>query len=341
MRINHQALVMVVLVSLLSSCGKKQTPVTIVANEFPINEILHGDRIDIECGAMVANIAEPAGDYYVFNASRGDFCFYVYNHDFQLVDTLVRKGRGHDEMLSIPLYLGQWRGDKGNPEILIYSGVEQKMVDLTVPEFKGLNTIVQLPKSLNLSPKYLYEYSDDKFYGFDLDVVEGGALFSYDKKTNELTKCPPPFEFADDSNCLFYITQQSMAIDKAGDRICAAYNSFPWLTIYDSEFNLIRKVAIGEEVDTRSVKMDDQFPGLTHVNFHRDYITVLYTPVDSSEQTLLKVFDKDGLPKASYAVGNAIWYFIDGTNSILLTMHYDDEEDLMYLMKYELPQGLK
>lgn len=323
------------------SCNNQQTPLTILADEFPVNETLLGDTIFIEGGEKVANIAEPAGDYFVFNAYRGPFCFMVYNQNFELVDTVVRKGKGHDELLNGPMYLGQWRGSKSNPEILVYADVEQKMVDFTLPEFKGIHKMVQLPKSLNLTPKYLYEVTKDKYYGMNLDVVEGGCLFSYDAHSNKLKKCPSPFEYAKDTNYLFYITQQSMAVSKDGDRICTAYNNFPWLALYDSEFNLLKKIAIGEEVDTKFVKMNDEYPGLIHVNFHKDNITVLYSPVNSDEPTSLKIFEKDGNPKASYNVGDAIWYFIDEENSRLITVHYDNEKDLIYLMKYPMPETLK
>lgn len=327
-----------VLVGMAAGCSGDGKPTTVVADKFPTEETLNGERVDLDLAEYLSNIVEPAGDYYVFNAIRSKYCFQVYDRDFKLVDTVVSKGGGPEELPGGGLYCGQWSGDPSNPEILAFNNTQLRLAKMSIHPFEGISTEVALPLSGNFDPKWIYRMSDTLYVGMNLDVVKGATLFAYNPRTKAVRHADSPFEFAATTN-LFEATQQSMAVDTENGRICTAYMAFPYLTIYDRDFKLIRKIAVGEEVSTAAWSPSDKYAELIHVSYYDGNILVIHAPADGSDSSLM-VFDGEGNPKAKYGIGKAIWYFVDGDAGRLVTANYDSEQDVIYLMNYPMPYVL-
>lgn len=171
-----------------------------------------------------------------------------------------------------------------------------------------------------------------------LAISEGASPFIYNAETNSVRKPQPPLTFAENAN-MFYMTQQTLGVDYAAGRLCTAYNRLPWMVMYDFDFNVIRKIAVMGEVDTATATLDQHYPGLIHPSFYNGHLMVIYVPADGKNCSLL-VFDKEGVPEASYMVDDAIWYLIDESGDRLLTVHYDNEKDFIYLRSNPIPAVL-
>ena len=121
--------------------------------------------------------------------------------------------------------------------------------------------------------------------------------------------------------------------------ICCSYLSFPTIVIYDYNFNVLKTIHIGEKVNTATLTYSDKHPWLSNVRYYKDFFLVMLTDPETSESNLL-VFDADGEPRASYAIGQAIWYVIDEVTQRLLSVKYDSEADMVYIDCHQMPEIL-
>lgn len=324
---------------MLASCSREKEETEAVITDFPIEETLQGERINLELPEYLSNMMGLAGDYYVFNAIRASYCFQVYDKDFNLVDTVGRMGGGPNEIQGGALFLGQWEGASDSPKILAYASDSRKLVKLAAKGDAELETVVKINimKMPELYPKFFYKAGADSYYGMNLGYSASASVFSYDAATEEIKMGSPAFEI-NKALSPMYATQQSMAIDPDNKRICAAYMSYPLFAIYDSDLNVAKRFFVGEKFDTETVASDSNYSGMIGVQFYNGKILMLYAPNDKDHSLL--VFSGKGEPLASYGVGDAIGYAIDGERNRLLTTNYDNEEDIVYLMKYDLPKEI-
>lgn len=328
---------MALVFSLLASCSSPKKIETVVS-EFPINEDLKGERIDLALPEYLANMFDVAGDYYVFNAIRSKYCFQIYDKDFNLVDTIIRIGGGPNEIPGGAVYLGQWSGEDTDPSILVYANGNGHLLEFPIRGRHELTAAVSLQGVKGIYPNSVYRAGSDLFYGLNLGLERGADMFSYNSGTKDVAFSTPAFQFNPDLS-LFYATQQSMAIDTVSRRLCTAYINYPVFDIYDFDFNLVRKVYIGDKIDTESVLSGDSYPGLIHAGYHKGNILMIYSESDEKNRRLL-VFTPDGEPVASYGIGDAMWYAVDDRHDRILTTNYDKELDVVYLMQYPIPERI-
>lgn len=334
-RLSLNMAVVIATAAIVCSCHKEPIPETIVATDFPVKENLVGERVELDRAECLSGMVEPAGNYLVFNAIRSAYCFQVYDRDFKLVDTLFTKLGGPDEFPDGATYYGQWHGKETDPSLLVFCAARRQLASITIPRDSAITTVMDVPVSEDLTPSSIYQLSDSTYAGITLAISEGASPFIYNAETNSVRKPQPPFTFAENAN-MFYMTQQTLGVDYAAGRLCTAYNRLPWMVMYDFDFNVIRKIAVMGEVDTATATLDQRYPGLIHPSFYNGHLMVIYVPADGKNCSLL-VFDKEGVPEASYMVDDAIWYLIDESGDRLLTVHYDNEKDFIYLRSNPIP----
>ncbi len=323
---------------LLSSCQKQAYETEILIEAFPIEESLPGTRIDLADGEYLSNGAYFAGDYLVFQAIRDNYFLQIYDKEFNLVDKMLYKGEGPEE-LPDAAWQGQWSGNPADPTLLVFCDSKKRVASLNIHPFKGVTKVCDIPVSEWISPTSIYQTSDTTFVGITLDMTTGANLFSYNSDTKILRQLPSPFEFADGA-VSFYTSQQVMDFNRKNLDICCAYNSFPSLVIYDKEFNIIRKVNVGVKVDTATLTNDSEYPSFSKVMYYNNFILAMLTDEKTSEAKLL-VFDLNGNPRASFAIGKSIGFIADEQGQRLLTVKYDQNEDLIYLESHNMPELLK
>lgn len=326
----------VILLLLMCSCSSQEA---IIVKDFHINENLKGERVDLELSEYIANIMEPAGDFYVFNAIRSSYCFQVYDANFKLVDTIVHKGVGPTEIAGGSIYLGQWSGQKTSPKILAYGFDTKKLYEIPISHPDDISIKQSFASDKSLHPKFVYKGDGPMYYGISLGYKNDGGLFSFDANTGVAKSAIPAYDFDPTKNTLFYATQQSMALDPSRNQIATAYLNYPCIAIYDWSLNLVGKYDIGKRISTETANDSDKFPELINIRYHNGNIVVLYSPVKGDKNYLL-MFDESGKPIASYGVGDALWYVIDDAHQRLLTVNYDNEQDVIYLMKFQMPEAL-
>ncbi len=70
-----------------------------------------------------------------------------------------------------------------------------------------------------------------------------------------------------------------------------------------------------------------------------DYILAMLIDGETGESRLL-VFEANGEPCASYAVGKSIGFIVDESGQRLLTIKYDSNLDIIYLESCPMPKIL-
>lgn len=320
---------------LLCSCQRAHNDKEITVAAFPIEKSLSGIRVDLTDGEYLTNGAYFAGDYLVFQSIRDKFLLRIYDREFKLIDKILCKGEGPDE-LPDALWLGQWTGTMIDPSVRVFCESKKRVACLNVHPFDGLATICDIPVSEWVSPSAIYQTSDTTFVGITLDMAKGSDLFSYNTETKKLRLIPPPFKFADGA-VSFYTSQQIMDFNRKNLDICCAYNSFPSLVIYDKNFNIIRKVNVGMKVNTETLSDDTDYPSFCKVAYYNNFILAMLIDGETSEARLL-VFEANGEPYASYAVGKSIGFIVDESGQRLLAIKYDYNEDIIYLEAYPMPE---
>lgn len=339
---NLPAVIFALLILALFSCGKKEMSAELIIEKFPVEETLPGERIDLPLAEHVSNGVFTAGDFYVVNAIRGSFFIMTYDREFNLCDTIVRKGQGPDE-LSSATYLGQWSGNASDPDILLFDGNTNRLVSAHINPFSGLTPRDALPVSEYLEPSRLYRLPNDSILvGINLTPPNASEIFKYNTAANRLTKYPQPFSF--NSRDAFYTSQCNLSFDSETGRFYTFFLSMPWIVIYDADFNILRKVALYEAVNSETLTMNSPTKGFIGPSMAAGKVIALYkdeAAEGEKAQTQLIILDRDGNPLAMYLVGDAIGYTLDIDRQNILTVHYDKEEDVVYLMKRPLPGVLK
>ncbi len=327
--------------AMLCSCAKQEIQTEILVESFPIEETLTGTRIDLEDGEYLSNCAYFADDYLIFRAIRDKYFLQVYDKDFNLVGKLLNKGEGPNE-LPDAMWYGQWSGNGNDPKLLVFSEHKNRFVSLNINPFEGLTTVCDLPASESLSPTMIYQTSDTTYIGITLDMFTGADLFSYNTDTKVVNKAPRLLEFIDGYES-FYTSQQVMDYNRKNLNICCGYQNFPTLVIYDKDFKVVREVNVGMKVNTETLRQKDEYTGFCKVAYYKDYIITMMIEMLRNEETAdakVLVFDRDGEPKASYDVGQAMGLIIDEAGRRLLTYKYDEELDVAYLDAYAMPDWL-
>lgn len=326
----------------LASCAKKDVPFELLVEKFPVEETLPGERIDLPLAEHLSNGFYTVGDFYVARAIRAPFFIMTYDRDFNLCDTVIRKGQGPDELTSASFF-GQWSGAPSDPGILLLDDNSNRIFEAHISPFDHLTPLAALPVSEYLSPSRIYRLPGDSvFVGINLEMTKASEIIKFNTLTNTLTAYPQPFSF--DSMYAFYTSQCSFCINGAADRFCSFYLSMPWFVIYDKSFEPVRKVALYDAVNPQTLTMNSPAKGFISPAFIGDKIAALYkneSEQGDGKETQLTVFDSIGNPLAMYLVGDAIGYTIDIDRQNILTIHYDAESDVVYLMKRPLPDILK
>ena len=322
----------------IGGCSKNKENVTIV-DHWPKEIEFQGKRVDLPLSEYITNRGYFAGDYLVFNAYKFDYCFLVYDRNFNLVDSVLRKGMGPQELPGAMFY-GQWKGSDTNPEITIFSEPLNRIASIKLHPFGDLKTIGDIPSSSYISPSSIYEVNDTLYAGVSLEIIEGARLFTFNPATNQTEVFPLPLAFNEKNR--FYTTQQSMAYNPQLQCYYTAYNSVPWVIIYDRDFKVLKKIAIGEEVDTETLTMDSNYPEMSMVEYFNNHILVMYwSNPETGDNNKLLVFDPKGKPEASISIGDAMGYIIDQKDKRLFTLHHDRDEDVIYLKEGDLPTFLR
>ena len=331
------ALGTVVLLS-IAGCSKKETG-TLVIDTLPDKVALDGTRIDLPKNEHLSNMGFYAGDFLVFNAFKAGYFLQVYDRDFNLVDTAVVKGQGPGELPSAMFY-GQWTGSASSPELILFCDPMKRIASVGLNPSTGADRLADIPTSSYLEPSRIFQICDTLYAGVSLSFTDGAEMFTYNSETKQAKTYPIPFEF--NGNDKFYTTQQSMAYSPERREFCTAYSNVPWIVIYERDFNVVRKIAVGEEVSTATVSQGDRHAELLMVEYSGDNILVMYRANDGEDnETLLLVLDTAGNPVASYGIGDAMGYVVDSAGERLLTVHYDGEQDVVYLKSCPMPEILK
>ncbi|MCM1111010.1 MAG: hypothetical protein NC336_07380 [Clostridium sp.] len=323
---------------LLGACTREEAETEILVESFPVEETIDGTRVDLTDSEFLSNGMYLAGDYLVFQAIKNNYFLQVYDREFNLVDKLLYRGEGPEELPNA-IWNGQWSGSPANPAVLVYSDAKKRVASLNIHPFDTLTTVCDIPVSEWISPTTIYQTSDTTFAGITLDMTSGADLFIYNSNTRTQRRIPRPFKFKEGPES-FYTSQQVMAFNRTTHDICCAYNSFPSLVVYDKDFNVRRIVNVGEKVNTELLSNTDEYPSFCMVSYYKGLILAMLVEGSTGESRLL-VFDSDGEPRASYATGKSIGFVADESAQRLLTVKYDTDEDVIYLDSYPMPELLK
>lgn len=310
---------------------------TILIDNLPEAQELSGDTIVTPLYEYLTSSVLPAGDYVLARSYKANFLFFVFDNDFNLQDTIVRKGQGPNEMIE-PMYFGQWTGTASNPIALIFEENKNRFSEIALHPFDTITPGCVLPASAKLSPSRAYLLSDSVCAGITLDVIQGSTPFKYNFNTKELVTAESPFEF--NRETAFYSSQCNMAIKDDGGILAVAYNSFPALIIYDKDLKLRKKIFIGDkEIDPMTFTTGEPTYGFQCTQFYNDkIITLLEAPSDKTNKLI--ILDKHYKPLAQYGVGKSFNFYVDQKKQRIVTVGYDANLDAAVIITYPLPEEL-
>lgn len=310
---------------------------TILIDNLPEAQELSGDTIVTPLYEYLTSSVLPAGDYILARSYKANFLFFVFDNDFNLQDTIVRKGQGPNEMIE-PMYFGQWTGTASNPTALIFEENKNRFSEITLNPFDTITPGYILPASAKLSPSRAYLLSDSVCAGITLDVIQGSTPFKYNFDTKELVTAESPFKF--NRETAFYRSQCNMAIKDDGGILAVAYNSFPALIIYDKDLKLRKKIFIGDkEIDPMTFTTGEPTYGFQCTQFYNDkIITLLEAPSDETNKLI--ILDKHYKPLAQYGLGKSFNFYVDQKKQRIVTVGYDANLDAAVIITYPLPEEL-
>lgn len=161
--------IIITVLLILSGCvNEKDKSLSILITKFPIEE-----NIDTVCsvtpmgGEYLTNSINTAGNRIVCVDYDAPFLLSIYDKNLILTDTIVKRGHGHNEMLS-SLYFGQWSGSQDNPDIIVYDMERKLLAKLNIAPFNGINTIASFSNASEINPSKLFLLKDSTFVGINL-----------------------------------------------------------------------------------------------------------------------------------------------------------------------------
>lgn len=308
---------------------------TVEVFDFPHEETLDTLRsVTPAYSEYLTNSINMAGDYIMAAVYKSPYLFSVYNRNYELVDTIVPKGHGSDEMMSA-MYFGQWEGEVANPSVRVFEPGSNKFLKLNIVPYSGTELVGAMPTNEDLCPSRVLQTQDSTLIGINLAPGGQSTLFRYSISDKSLTFATDNLTF--NPKAVFYTSQCGLAVSEYGEGIATSYNSIPLICLYDKDFKLLKKIFIGPEIDTSTVKTDDSYNGFINIEYVGDKIAALYMNVKEKNSNKLLVFDKDGTPLASYSIGNSIGICIDSHSGRMLSLVYDEEAGLMKFYIYNIP----
>lgn len=328
--------VIVFALSLICGCKRNGSDVEVIS-EYSTGKTLVGDTIVPELGEYLTYGVETAGDFYVVATRQAKFKFSVYDKDFNLIDTIVRKGQGPDE-LSDARYYGQNYGTPEDPSVLVMDGSRLRLVEMRIHPFAGLTTKVVFPISLGLDPHSAFMVNDTIFAGVNLMIGKPASLFRYNAESKTVEFADDGFEYNHDTE--FMASQRGVAISSDGEVYAEAFYAMPCICIFDRSLKLKKKLFFGKEVNPKFLSMDEKNYGFNHIEIYGDKIVgLLIEPKDKDNRLI--VLSSDGELLASYGIGKARWFCIDDKYDRIVTPGYNDELDMVVFAVIPLPDELK
>lgn len=333
-------IIIMIAFSILTGClDDKDQSVTKEISRFSIEENLDTIfTVSPQCGENLTNSINIAGEHYVCIDYDAPFLLSVYNKDFNLTDTIVKRGHGHNEMLSA-LYFGQWSGSQENPDIIVYDMENRQIASLNISPFKGVKTVTNLSKVSDISPSKILLLQNSNLVGINLPAGEQAQLFKYDIKDKKVIFSTDVIKF-NDSNA-FYTSQCGLAVSDDEKQFITPYYSLPLICIYDENLNLKKKIFIGKAIDNETITINDTYLGFVDLKIIDDKLVALLMDPSGKENSKLLVFDMEGEPIASYSIGKAMGFCIDKHLDRIISLGYDDTTDMMKFFIYKLPQLIK
>ena len=326
-----------------TGCREKNTTPALIT-DFPIEEVLEGVRFDPENGEyLLSYMIHSAGDYIICPTRHSKHLFAVYDRDFNLVDSLIVKGSGPGE-LTRAFYFGQWTGNPESPQILVFDPDTKRLLRFGVHPFTDIETVWRIPASEFLDPESVYLMNDSLIAGINLEIPKAAELFNCNPRNDSINIIPAQFEFQPKE--AFYVSQCGLVPMGNGASYIVYYHVMPWIAIYGSDFNLIRKIAIGSEVDPYSLTANDMHQSfITGAAISDNNVAILQPSAMTENEDItdayLMVLDSEGNPVARFVVGKAMWFTVGRARRNIITVNYDLEADHVYFMVYPIPDNLR
>lgn len=238
------------------------------------------------------------------------------------------------------MYFGDWNGSSVSPSIYAFNPEKARVISLGITPFKGIHDVVNLPQAEFAGSNFVHVVNDTLTVGLEMNPAESVRLFAYDNRTGKTEVFDDTFEYNERNR--FYASQKILAVDNGGCGYCCAYFNMPWLVIRDENFNIRRRVAIGEKLAPETIEGDfaGGFNGFSSLTYHGGHILALFNERGERPKSRLLFFSNSGEPEASLDMGNAMWFTIDSRGRIIAT-HYDSSDDEVLITVTPLPDKFR
>ena len=352
--------IVLVLIFVISSCGRKEEFKVTTVKGFPVNTELYGERVNISdmppCGGevwivdtllLLKNEAGECGGPY----------FFVYN--LKTLDLLVKfgdHGRGPGEFTNVS-FLGQHYIDKEGIKILLNRMPPRsiEVVDLTATLELGrlvIDRSVFLPEVLGFAFEY-YLLPDSSFIGRAMGIE--GRFFHYSDGKLTLSPFYPdlPREIPIQSRHNLYIGSSSVSSDNY--LFASALIHFKQIDVYNTYLDHQFSIRFPDSPDDIDFFRDENMHfGKDLDYFYRDihvsdryiyalYYGIKYDEVGSSDygHSEIHLFSLQGEPLAKYTLNHTLFSITTTKDdAVLYGVAGFSDETILYLpiTRFNLPK---
>lgn len=347
-----------ILIIVLSSCGRKEEYKVITVNDFPVNTELYGEIVNIPnmppCGTEVWIV-----DTLLLLKNEAGECdepyFFVY--DLITLDLLVKfgaHGRGPGEFIDVS-YLGQYFKDKEGIKILLNntspSSIEIVNLSSTIEEGQIMvDSTILLPEVLSLALEY-YMLPDSSFIGSAMMI--DGRFFCYHDGKLTLSPFYPELsrEIPNDIKHNMYIGSSSISNDNY--LFASALIHFKQIDVYSTKLDHQFSIRFPDSPDDIDFSKDSNAPiGRDLDFFYRDihisdrYIYALYHGIKYTDSDVvdyghseIHLFSLQGEPLAKYTLNHTLFSIISTENDAFLygAAGFQDETLYLPIIRFNLP----
>lgn len=296
---------------LLSSCDdNKECVVTM----FPKTMYLKADTVEkMHKYPGILSITSVA-DKYVCRV-QGEYFYYIFDSNFQLISQVARKGRGDKEFIA-PFFSGQYHHEKGNDYIYLLERPQRVLYKVNIHDMRDIVPILSIPANKKIEPRYIFSVGN-KFVGAtDYDDCK---IFVCDNQCKECVFKEQRFTSGKSKNHELF--QSLASYNSVCEKMAVSFFNMPQIDIRNSNGDILKTLYIDKKSQFKERMSDKLY--FSCICSTDKYIYALYRGYDDLEKRgkcAVLVFDWNANPIVKYVIDSSSYIAVDMKNKRILSV---------------------
>ncbi len=324
--INSRRIFLCVLSSvLLSSCRDHQER---VVTKFPQQVSLEANSIDGTDKYQDILSVTMVADKYVCR-SKGEFFYYVFDSQFQLISRIARRGHGNKEFIA-PFFSGQYLQEKGREYIYLLERPQRTLYKVNIHDAMDVVPVFRFPIGKKIEPRYIFSVAN-KFVGAnDLDDCK---IFVYDRQCGECVFKEQTY--TSEKRKSHELFESIASYSPSNEKLAVAFFNLPQIDIRNSNGDILNTIFIDKKLPLKEDMSDKLY--FSCVCSTDKYIYALYNGYDDLEKqgkSAVLVFDWNANPIVKYIIDASSYITVDIKKKRLVTI--DEKASNSRLLSYPI-----